>query len=226
MEQAVKQRLVGAAVLTALAVITLPMVFDTRRPESVKVSETIPAQPTLAPVEVQEPKPVPLLDGGADGKAPVAVADMYHLDADKPAEVDPAVETEQPVIADKPVDVSQQPSVVSKTAPATPKTPIPDLKPLPPVPPAPGGKLNAANMPEAWVVQVGAVNDKKKAEAMIAELKLNGHPAFSTVSHGDKGDTIRVFVGPKLDKAKANQLRQRIDQDLGVKSMVVSFTPK
>ncbi|HQQ63953.1 MAG TPA: SPOR domain-containing protein, partial [Pseudomonadales bacterium] len=37
MEQAVKQRLVGAAVLTALAVITLPLVFDTRRPETVRV---------------------------------------------------------------------------------------------------------------------------------------------------------------------------------------------
>ncbi|HQQ63952.1 MAG TPA: SPOR domain-containing protein, partial [Pseudomonadales bacterium] len=102
----------------------------------------------------------------------------------------------------------------------------PPPKPLPPVPAAPGGKLNAANMPEAWVVQVGAVNDKKKAEAMIAELKLNGHPAFSTVTHSDKGDTIRVFVGPKLDKAKANQLRQRIDTDMGVKSMVVPFAPR
>lgn len=226
MEQAVKQRLVGAAVLTALAVITLPLVFDTRRPDPIRVTETIPERPVIAPVEVPAPQPVPLLDSnGADGKQPVPVADMYQLDSDKAVEADKSPEPEPPAAA-QPAAVAPPPVAAIAPSTAAPSTATPPPKPLPAVPAAPGGKLNAANMPEGWLVQVGAVNDKKKAEAMVAELKLNGHAAFSTTAHSDKGDTIRVFVGPKLDKAKANQLRQRIDKDMGVKSMVVPFVPK
>lgn len=212
MEQAVKQRLVGAAVLAALAVITLPMVFDTRRPDAVRVPEIIPAQPNLPNIVVAEPQPVAPLDA----TPPVPVSEMYHLDGEKAVPTDDVSQV-------APAPVAQPASSATAVKGAAAQT---SAKPLPPVPPAPGGKLNTAGMPEAWVVQVAAMSDKKKADALIAQLKLNGQPAFSAVTHGEKGDTIRVFIGPKLDKAKAVHIKQQVDKDMGLQTMVVPFAPK
>ena len=50
-------------------------------------------------------------------------------------------------------------------------------------------------------------------DALIAKLKLNGYAAFAHTAHDSAGDTIRVFVGPKLDRAQAVKIKQKIDQN-------------
>lgn len=212
MEQAVKQRLVGAAVLTALAVITLPMVFDTERAPGVQVRETMPPAPTYPEIAINEPKPVALPEDRPAGD-PVPVADMYKMDSEQAADtsdvaVGPVVANDQPV-----------------TSPAQPAS-VPQASSLPPLPAAPGGKLDPTGVPESWVVQVAAMSDRSKADSLIAKLKLNGYAAFSHVSHDAKGDTIRVLVGPKLDKAQAVRMKQKLDREMGMQTMVKPFSPK
>ena len=92
MEQAVKQRLVGAAVLTAIAVITLPMIFDTERPPGVQVQETMPPAPQYPAVTMPEPKPVEL-PADRPTAEPVPVSDMYAMNNDQPADTDSAPAT-------------------------------------------------------------------------------------------------------------------------------------
>ena len=89
MEQAVKQRLVGAAVLTAIAVITLPMIFDTERPLGVQVQETMPPAPEYPAVAMPEPKPVEL-PADRPTAEPVPVSDMYAMNNDQPTDADSA----------------------------------------------------------------------------------------------------------------------------------------
>ncbi len=216
LEQAVKQRLVGVAVLAALAVITLPMVFDTERRPGVQVPEEMPPRPSINEVPVADPVPVA---PQADIAPSVPVDEMYGMSTDKAVPV-PESELAQP----------SQPSVAPADAVSSTK-PIPPANtaqpaPLPAVPPAPGGKLAANGAPEAWVVQVAAMSDKKKADALIAQLKLNGQAAFARTTHTDKGDTIRVFIGPKLDRAQAARIKQKVDKDLGLQTMIVPFAPK
>ncbi|HSC76254.1 MAG TPA: SPOR domain-containing protein [Pseudomonadales bacterium] len=208
MEQAVKQRLVGVAVLAALAIITLPLIFDTERPPGVQVPETMPPAPVFPPVATPQPKPVELPADRPAGD-PVPVADMYSM-GDKPA----ATSTDE---ADEPaVATPVAPPTTSKTPPAV----------LPPLPTAPGGKLDATGVPQSWVVQVAAMSDPKKADSLIADLKLKGYPAFTHLTHDSAGDTYRVFVGPKLDKAQAVKMKQKLDRELSIQSMVKPFSPK
>jgi DedD protein len=81
-------------------------------------------------------------------------------------------------------------------------------------------------MPESWVVQVAAMSDRKKADALMADLKLKGYPAFFHISHDAKGDTIRIFVGPKLDKKQAISMKQKLDREMGLQTMVKPFSPR
>jgi DedD protein len=204
LEQAVKQRLVGAAVLAALAVITLPMIFDTERPPGVQVQETMPPAPEYPAVTMPEPKPVELPADRPAGD-PVPVADMYPM-GDESA-----------------VTSTDEPAAVM---PVAPTKSAPQSTALPALPASPGGKLDANGVPQSWVVQVAAMSDPKKADSLIADLKLKGYPAFTHLTHDSGGDTIRVFVGPKLDKAQAVKTKQKLDREMSIQSMVKPFSPK
>jgi DedD protein len=213
LEQAVKQRLVGAAVLTALAVITLPMIFDTERPPGVQVQETMPPAPEYPAVAMPEPKPVEL-PADRPTADPVPVSDMYAMNNDQQADAD---------------SVPATPATTSSAATpavANPKTASSSAASLPPLPAAPGGKLDASGIPESWVVQVAAMSDRSKADALIAKLKLNGYAAFAHTTHDSAGDTIRVFVGPKIDRAQAVKIKQKIDREMSLQTMVKPFSPK
>ncbi|EIU7213917.1 TPA: SPOR domain-containing protein, partial [Pseudomonas aeruginosa] len=74
LERGLKQRIVGALVLIALAVIFLPMLF-TREDESRQVvveAPPRPQSPAMPSVEVQ-PTEVPELQPGEEGNAPEIV---------------------------------------------------------------------------------------------------------------------------------------------------------
>lgn len=55
MNQALKQRLVGALVLIALGIIFLPSIFNGGRPEQTELLKEVPPAPEVAMLELQEP---------------------------------------------------------------------------------------------------------------------------------------------------------------------------
>jgi DedD protein len=201
------------AVLMALAIIALPMMFDMERPEQVRVTEEIPPRPVLPAVQPVEPKPVETLD-----KAPVPVSDMYSLKG--PAEPVLASPSDKPALA-KPE--------VAKPEVAKPEVAKPELakpKPAAVMPAAPGGKLDDRNMPEGWVVQVAAMSDQAKADIMIKQLREKGFRSFSMPGRTSTGKAVRVFIGPKLDKAEAMKIKQSVDATMGLQTMVVPYSVK
>lgn len=56
MSESLKQRIVGALVLVALAIVIIPLVFDFSGERQVDVSSTIPSMPDIEPVVVAEPQ--------------------------------------------------------------------------------------------------------------------------------------------------------------------------
>jgi len=76
MNQALKQRLVGAVVLAALAVIFLPALFNGGRPKQLDTLKEVPPMPATTPFVVQEPSRPP---GAADEKV-TPVSEMYAMD--------------------------------------------------------------------------------------------------------------------------------------------------
>lgn len=216
MEQAVKQRLVGAMVLAAIAAVTLPIIFDAERPPGVQVPETIPPAPVYQPVVTQPAQPV-ALPPDRPTEEPTPVADMFAMnqDADPHAQAEPAT---------APNTAQQKVSEQKNTAAVAPA--VANGKSVPAVPAAPGGKLNQHGTPEAWVVQVAAMTDKQKIDQLQASLKLRGHTVFTRTMSDSKGNKItRVYVGPKLDKAQALKLKQQIDSEQKLQSIVKPFGP-
>lgn len=231
MEQVVRQRFVGAAVLTALAIIALPLMFDLERPAPIKVTEEMPLPPPIPEIKHEMPKPPEPLQ--AD---PVPVSDMYALNGKAEAvqpvageSVPPPVAVQDPAAQTSTAQISTG-SAPTGTQPAkNPVKPAPQLKPtepLPAVPPAPGGKLDAKGVPEAWVVQVAAMSDQAKANIMIKQLKDKGFTAFAVAGKAGNSNTVRVFIGPKLDKAAAMKIKQSVDKTMGLQTMVVPFSAR
>jgi DedD protein len=233
LEQVVRQRLVGAAVLMTLTVVALPLMFDMERAAPIRVTETMPPRPELPAIKHEMPKLVEPLQAN-----PVPVADMYALNGDADPEALSPIEGEGVVpktvvpktdiavkeVAAKPVvsPIAVQ-TAVNQVEPGKAASAKPVTTPLPPVPAAPGGKLNSKGVPEAWAVQVAAMSDKTKADLMIKQLKDKGFAAFAVAGKTANGSTVRVFIGPKLDKAAAVNVKKSVDQAMGLQTMVVPF---
>ncbi len=66
----------------------------------------------------------------------------------------------------------------------------------------PGSKL------VRYSIQAGSFNKKENAEALVAKLRKQGMPATIIA----KGDYFRVKVGPSLDKAKAKDMKAKLDK--------------
>ncbi len=76
MNQALKQRLVGALVLVALAVIFLPALFNGGRPKQLDALKNVPAMPSVPTLAVQEPlRPQGLIEDPA-----IPARDMYSME--------------------------------------------------------------------------------------------------------------------------------------------------
>ncbi len=189
MEYGVKQRFAGIAVLTALAVIVLPVVFDGKNVVSVQIPEPIPVRPAMPDIKTGAAVRAP----PAREQAPVLVSHLYKLDTDQSALVDAGAE-EKGVAA----------SASSNSS----------------------GELDAYGIPQAWLVQVASLSDKHEADILVERLKQKGYRSFSIMGSAAQERVIRVFVGPKLDKIAANQIKQSLDKNMGLHTMVVPFASR
>lgn len=203
LDKVVKQRMVGALVLVALAVIFLPMLF-TREDELRQVQVEAPAAPA-----------VPALP---------------------PVQVEPVAVPEPQVIPDETL-AAQPPS-----APSTPIAPAPVVEPAPaaapqPVTPAPASKpvatpakavatapakVDGNGLPVSWSVQLASLSNRANAENLQKTLRSQGYNAYIRAADG----TNRVFVGPLIERAEAERLRDVINRQQKLKGFVVRFQPE
>jgi DedD protein len=195
MHIAVKERLVGAAVLVVIVVLVVPALLSGPRPPAV------PAQPPSGDTRVVE------IDLSGTGGS---------------REVSPPGETADPAPAEMEPDSGAQPaSAVAAPAaapgaaqPATPATaPVAQAQEAPaPVPASAGG---------GWAVQVAALSRQDAAEQMVARLKGKGYPAY-VLEHRSGGQVLyRVRVGPEVQRERAESLAGRL-RDEGFNPAVVS----
>ncbi len=64
-----------------------------------------------------------------------------------------------------------------------------------------------------WVVQVGSFTSTESAEALVAELRLSGLPAYSEKVTAAKDTVYKVRIGPELDRDKAVALARKVKDD-------------
>jgi DedD protein len=193
MDPALKQRLLGAAVLIALAIIFVPMFLSNspQKQESTTVDLGIPPEPD----HKFEIRTLPV----AGPSAPVAEPHAAPTDPDKVVTVDTHA---PPKVDAHPEDQTPAPVVASNT----PKPPPAPVKPTPaepePVPPAVG----------RFAVNLGIYADQAHVNALIGNVKKLGFAAHSEPTEYQGKSALRVRVGPFADRAAAEAARLKIKQ--------------
>jgi DedD protein len=219
MDKGLKQRIVGALVLVALAVIFLPMLFS-REDELRQVvveAPPMPKAPEMPPVEleqVQVPEPQALPQ---EPVPPLEPVDDALASAMPPAEEAAPTAPAQPTAPAVPVPAQPQPA-----APAQAKTPVP-------VPAAPIAavkaeekRLDLNGLPVSWSIQLASLSSRASAENLQKNLRTQGYNAYIRSVEGMN----RVFVGPVIERAEANRLRDQLSRQQKLNGFIVRFQPE
>jgi DedD protein len=211
LDKVLKQRMVGALVLVALVVIFLPMLLSRDdESEQVKVdAPTMPQAPAMAQIEV-DPVSVPEPQLLPDEPIPV------EPDGSVPAELDEPV---PPATVTPPVT----PAPAAKPAP-TPATPAAS----PPAVSATAAELAAQKrldgngLPVSWSIQLASLSNTEGAQTLQKNLRSQGYNAYIRRFE----NMNRVFVGPLIERAEAERLRDQLSRQQKLDGFVVRFQPE
>jgi DedD protein len=214
LDKAYKQRMVGALVLVALAVIFLPMLFS-RQDEQRQVAVEAPAAP--------QPSAMPQVQ-----MDPVAVPEPQALPQEP-------VPTDEEVAEGVPAAPAAAPAAPAPTIPAQiarPATPPPVAKPIPapaqPItsatskPDTTQSRVDANGLSVSWSVQLASLSSRASAESLQKNLRSQGYNAYIRSADGKN----RVFVGPLIERAEADRLRDLLSRQQNLKGFVVRFQPE
>ena len=207
MDEGAKRRLVGAAVLVALAVIFVPMLVEDKDSGNLGEPIVIPEKPDFdsayqtpaAPKEADltPPLPIPEPPGG--------------LAPDEQAAMDAGAETpapEEPIAVAKPAAVPK-PAAAQKPA-STPASAAPGPKPVP------AGT-------RSWVVQVASLGSAESARGLQDRLRGKGYSAFVEQARVNGKLYYRVRVGPEIDRARADGIARKLADETGSKPLVQRY---
>ncbi|GAA6153183.1 SPOR domain-containing protein [Pseudoteredinibacter isoporae] len=246
MDDGLKQRLVGAVVLSAVAVLFVPVLFDQHDKHKVDTVSQIPSMPNIDPVDYQSPS-------RPDGIDPASEPDQMFipeggneqaLDGQKVQQADtPAVKTvansqAEPFIATpQPGQTHSQSTPTASGGSAKPSAkvnrPAEKPKPKPTAKPAPEKRvepssndiLKADGTPNAWVLQVISSSSEEKAKNLVKQLQDKNYAAYYRSAKTPKGLIYRVYVGPKINRSKAERLKRELDKLLNVDALILRFQP-
>lgn len=209
MDEQLKQRLVGAAVLIALAVIFLPSFFQRSERVDIDTRSQIPKAPSIDPIVINKPiKPKGITVPKASelfqpGK-------LYVTDADKK-------------VVDNGKTVANKKTAFSATTTKKPNA-KPDERPVTKSPVV-DAKLNANGVPLGWVLQVASFKSKESAQKLVKALSEGNGRAYITSVKTPQGQFYRVYLGPLIDKNQAIARQKEINKAHKVKSQLLRFNP-
>lgn len=217
LDKGLKQRVVGALVLLALAVIFLPMLFS-REDEVRQVvveAPVMPKPPAMPTVEVQPTEvPEPQAEDADNGVPPAETAaaqapsaSIASLPAQQSQPAQPKAPAPQPV-APKPAAPAQQPAQASAASAAPAQQPA--------------QRLDSNNLPVSWSVQLASLSNRARADELQKSLRSQGYNAYVRSFDGMN----RVFVGPVVERAEADRLRDQLGKQQKLNGFVVRFQPE
>lgn len=213
METTLKQRLIGAVVIIAIAVILIPMILDDpgqQRP--IELDLEMPPEPEFI-FESELPDLQQLDDLPAAKKN-----DVKQTPVDEKVELETPGDVEEMQISE--AQASEAQASEAQTAKAqTAEVPTSDVVDAPIDHIKPNPSLNT------WVVQAAAFGDKDKALALQEKLIAGNYPAFMEKSVSGNKAVYRVKVGPDLNRDDAEKLLAKIKKEYGLTGIFVTSHP-
>lgn len=223
MERHVKERLIGAAVLVALAVILIPELLS--GPERA-------SQPAAVTTNEQGIKTYQF---DLNARAPATTTQTREdVPAKTVAQLPPPDQTSAPppeVIEPAPIPRNEQADVRRSSEPepvaAVPRRPTPDrvsaatTSPEPTRPQKPPA-TPPARIEKGWAVQIGSFQDESRANALVQRMSGDGHRAYLVPLKRADGKVLqRVRIGPYKERSEAEGALKKIG-DLGKGAAIVS----
>ena len=234
-----RHRLIGAIALCLLAAIVVPLLLDSEptRPSS-DVAIVIPSRDTPLPARVADAKPIDVKGGelkSADSKA----ADSKSADtksADSKAADAKSTDAKSTDSKGSDAKGSDSKSADSKSADAkgsdakSSDAKATDTKSAK-AEPRKDGKDEIAQLADAaqarakgegrYLLQVGAYANESGAATAVERVQAAGLRAFTEKIKTDRGDRVRVRVGPFTSRDAAEQARTQL-QAAGVQAAMIS----
>lgn len=210
LDKGVKQRIVGALVLVALAVVFLPMLF-TRQDEVRQVhveAPQAPAAPKVADVQVDQvavPEPQALPEKTMQAPVVVNESNAPVTTPRQPITPSPQVQPQAPVAKAAPTPEPARQASAQPAAKAEAAT-----------------KIDANGLPTSWSIQLASLSSRPGADKLQATLRSQGYNAYIRSADG----LNRVFVGPVIERAEAERLRDVINRQHSLKGLIVRFQPE
>ena len=204
MDQSIKQRLVGIAVVFALAVIFLPMLLDGSGAQKKNLNVEIPIQPAIAANPEFEQKIIelharadelPELEPGFIDDASTDKNNRIEREADSKAEVELVVKADPVKVKVVKKQVSEPETTASKPV---------------------GG--------DSWVLQVGSYRDKKKALTQRDQLRQSKIAAVFIEQFSVDGQiSYRLRLGPFLNRDQSQVAQNKIRAKYNIESLIMKY---
>jgi cell division septation protein DedD len=199
MEPALKQRLVGAAVLIALAVIFLPMLIQGPAPES-GIAD-VPLDAPRAPQGEFETRDLPLVAPEA------APADGALGMEPTPAQARTGANPDAADLATTATVVAPAPTAPIVSAPLQDNTVATTTLPPPEKKPAPAEIFPAPTAGGDFAVNFGSYSTAASADKLVASLRTSGLAAYREAATANGKAVQRVRIGPFATRAQAESAR-------------------
>ncbi|AQZ95922.1 SPOR domain-containing protein [Halopseudomonas phragmitis] len=169
---------------------------------------------------------LPMLLSGQDEtvRVEVEVPEPPVLDS-RPIEVAAPIELPEPAeVAEIPEPGADLPTELPPVAPAPEPAPAVTAAPEPPVS-APAAPAPAAPVTVTgdWVIQLGSFSNAANAESFRQTLRSEGYNAYTLTVQVDGRSITRVYVGPLVERAAANSLRDELARKHGNQGLVVAY---
>jgi DedD protein len=229
MDSALKQRLIGAAVLVALAVIFLPMLLKGPGPDAPDAAQ-IPLDAPAAPDAEFETRELPLV---APSEVPEGGVTGLGATSPDPADPNAVVTIDQTGAAAPRVDALPEddgapleaidpagPAAGGPSGPIDPEDGIaaeaaPTARPTAPLPATTAGGKYAVN--------VGAFQNLDNARSLADRLRSQGLPLTSESVDVNGKPAMRLRVGPYAERTLAEAARLRVEAVTGSSASVIAL---
>jgi DedD protein len=184
MENRLKERLTGAAIIVALIVLVVPELFQGRHDAATGGTRGAPDGP------VRRSYVIDLKESGAHDAAPPAAAVVAAPEA-----------------AVAPTGADTHPVSAATAPPAAASAPTSGLSPPALAPTAPSARATGGNA-SGWSVQLGLFAQRENAQRLLQAAQSKGFAV--RVSGADPNGPYRVHVTGLADRAAAENVRARL----------------
>ena len=205
MEQKLKERLVGAAVLVAVAVIFIPIIFTDSQDTEVILGSNIPEKPEsnfnsrIVPVVESDDEP---------SSAPNDLEKVESENIESGKSQNDAMVTEQKVVAEKVISASENKAEKQAIEQKQATTEV---------------EGSATVGLSAWIVQLGSFTEEDNAQSLNTKLRKAGYPSFVEPIKKDGKISYRVRVGPEIKRSEADALLKKLKDKMQLDGIVVSY---